>query len=443
LVAIANVRPHLGINQAELSVNVGGAVPLRQPFNFTSPSSFVRTEETIAVRIENVSQYDATNQSYLLSLSVDNPRSFANVLVKVIDHETNTGLDDLRRAPESTLSIKLDASTFKPDHEYRLEIYALDANDVQIPLAQRNNNEITYSHDIRVIKHVPPPPPAPIQVTILGAEADFVAQTLTLDLRISDATQVDKYQVSVTDALGTREQSNVEVFHSPLPGQSPQVTVPLPEMIAQITAPREFSAVIDTWNKANEKQAPSEALSFVPVPPPLPTFWEQAWQQLQTNSTLQIVLGLGVVAGAFWLLWPRKPTKQDEAPPPLPIDHTDADLRVPGVPMKATGKVRVRLIRAPNQSQEINVLATQLPVKIGRGDHCKVCLRYATTDRRISREHAEVRIDNDFFYLVDLNSDNGTFVSEKRLEAHKPLRIQGVTRARLGPETLIEIEPEP
>lgn len=442
-VAFADVRPHQGINQAELRVNVGGAVPLRQAFNFTSSRSFVRAEETIAVRIENVSQFDATNQRYQLSLSVDNPRGFAEIVVKVIDHETNTGLYDLRRAPESTLTINLDASTFKPDQEYRLELYALDETGVQIPLARRNNDESTYSHDIRVIKHVPPPPPAPIQVTIVGADADFQAQTLTLDLRISDATQVDKYQVSVTDPLGTRDQSDVLVFFLPPPGQPLQVRVPLPPLIAQIIAPREFSAVIDTWNKAGALEAPSEALSFVALPPPQPTFWQRIGTQLQTNTTLQIVLVLAVVGGAFWFLWPRKSTKQDEAPPPLPIDHTDADMRVPGVPMKATGKVRVRLIRAPNQSQEINVLATQLPVKIGRGDHCKVCLRYATTDRRISREHAEVRIDNDFFYLVDLNSDNGTFVSEKRLEAHKPLRIQGVTRARLGPETLIEIEPEP
>ncbi|MBI3695624.1 MAG: SpoIIE family protein phosphatase [Acidobacteria bacterium] len=55
------------------------------------------------------------------------------------------------------------------------------------------------------------------------------------------------------------------------------------------------------------------------------------------------------------------------------------------------------------------------PFQIGRLAECELSLR----DSRISRQHAQVVIEDDQYFLEDLNSRHGTFVNGKKVTRHK------------------------
>ena len=58
-------------------------------------------------------------------------------------------------------------------------------------------------------------------------------------------------------------------------------------------------------------------------------------------------------------------------------------------------------------------------VTIGRARYCDVCL----PDLSVSTGHAEVRLHDNDFWLVDTGSLNGTFVVDRKLVAHRPKRL--------------------
>jgi hypothetical protein len=58
----------------------------------------------------------------------------------------------------------------------------------------------------------------------------------------------------------------------------------------------------------------------------------------------------------------------------------------------------------------------------------------AVQDRRLSRCHAAIRYEAQNFYLVDLESSNGSFVNGKRIE--QPQRLKDGDRLRLGSLTI-------
>ena len=53
-----------------------------------------------------------------------------------------------------------------------------------------------------------------------------------------------------------------------------------------------------------------------------------------------------------------------------------------------------------------------VPFVIGRADDCNLKL----VDNRISRQHSELRISSDLLWIRDLQSTNGTFVNQTRIE---------------------------
>jgi DNA-binding response OmpR family regulator len=85
--------------------------------------------------------------------------------------------------------------------------------------------------------------------------------------------------------------------------------------------------------------------------------------------------------------------------------------------------------------REIPLLEDTL--SIGRAEESDVPLAH---DRRVSRQHAELRRQGAAWVLHDLNSTNGTFVNEQRLTAPCPLRDGDAIR--IGEATFTFSDPE-
>ena len=76
-----------------------------------------------------------------------------------------------------------------------------------------------------------------------------------------------------------------------------------------------------------------------------------------------------------------------------------------------------------NRNKSIFEFATG-KVVLGKGDHCDVIL----TDNHVSRNHAEIIVDESGARLQDLNSTNGTWVNGERLLAELLLSEGDVLR---------------
>jgi hypothetical protein len=74
-----------------------------------------------------------------------------------------------------------------------------------------------------------------------------------------------------------------------------------------------------------------------------------------------------------------------------------------------------------NTSKKINITLNKSEFTIGSGsDKADGVINF---NNAISRIHCKIIFKNQNFYLVDLNSTNGTFVNSKKLEPNKPFPI--------------------
>jgi hypothetical protein len=67
------------------------------------------------------------------------------------------------------------------------------------------------------------------------------------------------------------------------------------------------------------------------------------------------------------------------------------------------------MVEGPKRGQK--VLVDEPELLIGRGDQCALVI----PDRRVSRQHARIRLEGDGYVLEDLDSRNGTFVNGQQL----------------------------
>jgi hypothetical protein len=67
------------------------------------------------------------------------------------------------------------------------------------------------------------------------------------------------------------------------------------------------------------------------------------------------------------------------------------------------------MVEGPRRGQK--VLVDEPELLIGRGEQCALVI----SDRRVSRQHARIRVEGDGYLLEDLESRNGTFVNGQQL----------------------------
>jgi adenylate cyclase len=84
---------------------------------------------------------------------------------------------------------------------------------------------------------------------------------------------------------------------------------------------------------------------------------------------------------------------------------------MPTDPSNAKAVIRVLDGRSKDATLE---LGTQATYTMGRGHINSLQI----LDRNISREHCKIEFDGRYYWLVDLDSDNGTFVNDERVQRY-------------------------
>lgn len=91
-------------------------------------------------------------------------------------------------------------------------------------------------------------------------------------------------------------------------------------------------------------------------------------------------------------------------------------------------------IGGSGEPREVEIEGPSL--KLGRSPGCEI----QVTGTGVSREHAELRLDRDGWSVRDLNSSNGTFVNDERVES---ARLEHGDVVRLGPVSTLELLLDP
>ena len=89
----------------------------------------------------------------------------------------------------------------------------------------------------------------------------------------------------------------------------------------------------------------------------------------------------------------------------------------------------MRLRYQKKDNPEHHVELSEKPLVIGRGGDTDVLV----LDVEASRQHCSVRFSEGKFYILDLNSKNGTFVNGKKVDLHQ---LRSGDRIRIGSTTL-------
>ncbi len=114
----------------------------------------------------------------------------------------------------------------------------------------------------------------------------------------------------------------------------------------------------------------------------------------------------------------------------LDLENTTERSRLFGSIQFVQGMVhgpQVSLISNLSHGKTVSLLQSQHIWLIGRDSHAAICV----DDSRISRRHAVVQyVENEGFYVVDLNSTNGTYVNGEPIR--RSTLLQDGDKVRLG-----------
>ena len=120
---------------------------------------------------------------------------------------------------------------------------------------------------------------------------------------------------------------------------------------------------------------------------------------------------------------------------PAPSSTRPCSYQEPAVPAAAAAAPRASSARGVLRGRQGDYQLTEAVTVIGRSRRCDIVL----TDPNVSRQHAEIRKQDDGFMLLDLGSTNGTRVNRRDV---KQVVLQHGDRIELGTtELLFERQP--
>lgn len=295
------------------------------------------------------------------------------------------------------------------------------------------------------------------------------------NIATSSLANAKLYSVDVTDGDCKLQKENIDV--KPASTQNPFIVleVPLDQTMSNVSADKNCKLQVTFTLPAipnvtsTAKPYLSDPQSFTISKTPDIPFIQRMIQAIQANGLLIGVILLFVMGIVGILLYPRlrprtrtiaAPRPQNEATvlvPPKPREKTPREktlpektllekappndatvLHTPDPVAKPRVRLHVRVTQTPDQMQIHDRVFSTFPVVIGRSKGDLII----TGDPKISGAHVQISEANDGFLVTDLNSTNGTMVGDKKLEKGEKSTFSTRTVVRLGPNTVIELEPK-
>ncbi len=422
--AQATLYPHQGQQTATLSVLLEGET---QPVsgNFVVEAAF---DYDPPPRFNPTISYDKDKDRYALNLDAVNVNALGSVTVTIFDKGQGTLQTTLPIALASlTQTLPIGAETFLAGHEYCFQVRATNRENQPFELGP---DELVRGADAKIlaapcVKYEPN-----LSVTIASVTAQWATKKLLIQLALSG---VGQRQLLFDGTITSKAGSKVADISHMAPNADGLIQLDMPLALFEANEKDEFTVQIRTEASGQTKEG---SRSFSVIPPPGPDWrWPIGFG----------VLLLAVLGGGGWLVARRLGAQPEPLRPPLEPELTakhDAPPPPPPPvrPSRRPMQLRIRVIQTPNPTQKLTVTAKVFPFLIGRGE--KDTQLRILGDNGLSRQHIQILQWQHDLCLKDLKSGNGTFINDKQIDPDQPVPIKGRMQVRLGPNTIIEIDPQ-
>jgi hypothetical protein len=449
MVAQAKIFPKKGDNQAVVRVKLRDSDQLlTTTFGFVSDRDYAPPPTPVTAQISSII-YDAAKDAYQLAVSLTGPQLIQKVVVEIWDEKGGTQVPPAQEfeTPGETLQFERNSTGLVSGREYSFRIRAVDKNGNLIPTAE---GETTLTQKIFVYE---PPQVDAIPFTIKSVQADYKSNQLRLDLDVPESGQVNSYEGFIID-----EDTGAGVYEfTPTLFPGTQIVVPLPPAIQQAQAERSYKVTL-VLSDLSGRRWQAEPYQFKAVPPPPPGLLIRILSAL-ANPFVLIPIFVIILSMILLVIYWNRPARKEVLLSPLPrppVDHTmltspqdraemvaklrQAAASAPAavVPPPPPPGLRIEVLDTSVPPPEKVKLITRFPCTIGRSG----CDFNFPQDQHISRRHLEITRQGNVFYIADLESSNGTFMSEVRLPPRRPTPLTGSTLVRLGRRTKIKLDPQ-
>jgi hypothetical protein len=407
-------------NVSVISLDENGAQLSRTATEFTYlPVTPTPVEISALVdRFELSQDRNTLTVNFLMS----HPDQIEQIQLDFINKETNILAKSYTVVPAETLDLELEGL---PGGSYVVNVISQDASNNVI---SRTTSEFVYTPTIAE--------EAAVTTAITSVEIDNEAPAFVLTVRSEHPDLIERYQVQ----LRNEENNLLSGRFEYTPPENSKIEVDL-EGVEEGTYTLLLTAFAEDDSILAE--ATYEGAVYTPVKPGL------------LDSPIFIgVIGLVVVGlGGVLFMLLRRPSKEkatvrvgtpmlqqltmqqkivkpEDVPSRSPaLDKTfvapavgaDLPLATLSVDASADDKVRGR-----------KVIITETPFVIGRNGK-----NLAIVDNRVSREHVQIIFENGQFYVIDLDSANGTFLDDERVLPQTPTALRNGSKLRLGVTTEI------
>lgn len=396
------------------------AAPLAQP--------------VVTIQINGL-RYDEEKNLYAISLSISSPNLMKEWRLRIDEKESGKQvLDQIYLVDgRSGVIADFDGRDFVDEREYIITILGIDQGGYQILKPDENNTLDEAERSIlatKEFKHLLPKA-APLTASILDVKVDFAAQSMTINLDISDehAMRISSYLGWIID-----KESSERIHNIPLGVfTSRQLQEKLPPHIAKATVERQYELTLELFTKDDQKIR-TEPLAFTPPLPEQLGFFSRLNNNLNTNPMLLTVIVIVLIGVVTFLLVQNNSRSAGSWLPPRP------PLESPTMPGTTNGRppaLHLTVVQTTHPGDKVQKVITHFPCDLGR-EGCHVNF---PNDALVSRRHAQLTWRNGHYYLADLNSRNGTFIDGSRQPSQQPKAVNELSTIRLGKNTVIKVQP--
>jgi hypothetical protein len=456
-----------GTNQVAITLERQGAPPIGITTTFESPRDF-----NPAAQAQLALQRRADGAAYQVLVRVTNPESLGDLVVatfeaseqgqRVLIDERAANVREAPRDDEGRIVLEQPVSGFSSGRTYCFVLRERGSDtslgevcdkfvlNPQFSIASVRVDRVTNTLVINLQIAGVPPADATVsgQITLAGNLVDGAtvrnAQpnadgSLVIDLppAIANARESHSYDVALTLEVGDARVPAVSKFDvAPVERVNfiPLIAVGVMLVVALIIALLLF-----------RRRTRSSELD---LPPPPPGGRSGPYNEATTRLSRQVepVKAPAPVASRS----PVAPPPAAVAPPPpaamAPSNHQLTERAEPSTTVAAVlpattpiGAVRVTIIRTVDAGDQGRTETPALPCIIGR--RAGSATLAIPGDPKVSGQHLRLELQGRTLYCTDLGSTNATFINEQALTAQQPFAITGTTRVRLGPNTVIEVQP--
>jgi Mg-chelatase subunit ChlD len=423
--ARATLYPRKGPNTVRLEVTPEGATaPILGSFTLNAQLDYYPPP-----RFNPDPTYDEKADQYLLQLNGTQLNSLGGLTVQIRNVTRGTLEQTLPIATENvTQPITISAQNFDAESEYCFQVRATNREGRSFQLEQE---ELKEGADPAVLAESCVTYTPTFGFTINSVTQQWDTNKLLIDVALTGfGTRNVLFDGTITSKSGTP----VLAINRVAPDENGLMIFDLPSALQQ--APQGEQFILKLRTDAGGETLERELDIFKDRP---------------SSTGLYIAISLGVVftivvaitGVLFYRRW-----RENTVVLPAPLQYNELTQRQ-DKPQSAepprrnreprSPQLRIRVVKTTDPTQKREVFASTFPYLIGRGE--RDTQLFIAGDNGVSRQHLQIKLDRKQLVLVDLQSANGTFVNEQPVEPDQPVPISAAMQVRLGPNTLLEIEP--